>query len=402
MRLLNHRSPSGRLKVTMPFNNWPVPMINSLSLQDRMEELIEQHLPPLRKTRRRNLARLTAGLYRAGHVHLSAIADEIPGSAKQSSKTRRLRRFLDNEEVDVSQWYRPVAKQLLQKAAESGPLRLLVDTLELTGDCRLLVAALAYRRRALPICWHVDRKDGVTSAEKQEAFLEDLTDLLPPAAEAILIGDGEFHSVDLLRVAKENEWAYCVRLHADTYLRNQEAGPGEAGPQTWEAGPRTWRECRELDPKEGNRCSLHRCSLQGVSITKEHDFGPVNVLYHWAEGEDEHWRLVTNLHPGFRVVRFYRRRMWIEELFGDWQEGTFHLHQTRLYKPEKLSRLVLGLSLVYVWLVAVASYVVKRGWRSLIDRTDRLDRSYLTLGLRWIKRCLRNREPPRMRLQPYF
>lgn len=94
--------------------------------------------------------------------------------------------------------------------------------------------------------------------------------------------------------------------------------------------------------------------------------------------------------------------MWIEELFGDWQEATFHLHQTRLYKPEKLSRLVLGLSLVYVWLVAVASYVVKRGWRSLVDRTDRRDRSYLTLGLRWIKRCLRNREPPRMRLEPYF
>ncbi len=46
-------------------------MINNPVLQDRMEELIEQHLPPLRKTCRRNLARLTAGLYRAGHVHLT-------------------------------------------------------------------------------------------------------------------------------------------------------------------------------------------------------------------------------------------------------------------------------------------------------------------------------------------
>ncbi len=60
----------------MPLNNRtvknrPVPMINSPGLQDRMEELIEQHLPPLRKTRSRNLACLTAGLYRAGHVHLT-------------------------------------------------------------------------------------------------------------------------------------------------------------------------------------------------------------------------------------------------------------------------------------------------------------------------------------------
>ena len=400
MRLLHHRSLGGRLKVTMPFNNRPTPMSNSPDLKDKMEDLIEQHLPPLRKTRRQNLARLTAGLYRAEHVHLSAVADEIPGSAKQSSKTRRLRRFLGNEEVDPDRWYRPVAGQLLRQAAESGPIRLLIDTLELTGNRRLLVAALAYRRRALPIWWHVDRKDGVTSAEKQVAFLEELVDLVPSAADAVLIGDGEFHSVDLLRAAQENGWSYCVRLHADTYLRDrktdtEEDGGEQAGAE--EIGSQTWRECRAMDPEEGSRHSL-----QGVSITKEHDYGPVNVVYRWAEGEEEPWRLATNLPSGFRVVRLYQRRMWIEELFGDWQEGTFHLHQTRLYKPEKLSRLVLGLSLVYVWLVSVASYIVKRGWRPLVDRTDRRDRSYLALGLRWIKRCLRNREPPQMRLQPYF
>lgn len=84
-------------------------------------------------------------------------------------------------------------------------------------------------------------------------------------------------------------------------------------------------------------------------------------MYHWAEGEEEPWRLVTNLPPGFTVTRFYERRMWIEELFGDWQGGRFHLHQTRLYEPEILSRLMLGLSLVYVWLVAVASYVTGAG-----------------------------------------
>ena len=118
---------------------------------------------------------------------------------------------------------------------------------------------------------------------------------------------------------------------------------------------------------------------------------------------------MTNLAPSeapseatWSVIRVYRKRMWIEELFGDWQGGRFDLHQTRLYDPERLSRLVLGLSLVYVWLVAVASYIVKRGWRHYVDRTDRRDRSYLALGLRWIRRCLCNRNPLCMRLTPYF
>lgn len=329
----------------MPFNNRPTPMSNSPDLKDKMEDLIEQHLPPLRKTRRQNLARLTAGLYRAEHACLSAVADEIPGSAKQSSKTRRLRRFLGNEEVDPDRWYRPVAGQLLRQAAESGPIRLLIDTLELTGNRRLLVAALAYRRRALPIWWHVDRKDGTASAEKQEAFLEELADLVPSPADAVLIGDGEFHSVDLLQAAQENGWSSSAFLHADTYLRDRKTDAEEIGTQTW-------KECRALDPEQGSSRSL-----QGVSITKEHDFGPVNVIYRWAEGEEEPWRLATNLLAGSRAVRLYRKRMWIEELFGDWQEGTFHFRRTRLQKPEKLSRLILGLSLVYVWLVSVASYV---------------------------------------------
>lgn len=274
----------------MPLGNRPTPMSNSLRLQNRMEALIEQHLPPLRKTRRRNLAHLTAGLYRAEHVYLSAVADEIPGSAKQSSKTRRLRRFLANEEVDPGQWYRPVARQLLRQAAEGGPLRLLVDTLELTGERRLLVAALAYRRRGLPIWWHVDRKAGVTGGEKQEAFLKELTDLVPSGTEAILIGDGEFHSVGLLRAAKQNGWAYCVRLHADTYLRDW--NPDSQAIDSKEAAPGAWRECRALDPEEGTGRSL-----QGVSITKDHDFGPVNVVYHWAKGEDEPWRLAGESSP---------------------------------------------------------------------------------------------------------
>lgn len=126
------------------------------------------------------------------------------------------------------------------------------------------------------------------------------------------------------------------------------------------------------------------------------------MVYHWAEGEDVPWRLVTSLEAGFKVVCHYRRRMWIEELFGDFQGGGFCLDQSRICRRGCLARLVLGLSLAYVWLVAVASYVVKRGWRRLIDRTDRRDRSCFALGQRWIQRCLTNARPPHMCLFSYF
>lgn len=337
----------------------------------------------MRLTRRRNLARLVSGLYQARHVHLSKVAAGLAGPAQQTSKTRRLRRFLANDQVDPDRSYRPVARQLLCQAAESGPLRLLLDTLELTGRRRLLVAALAYRRRALPIRWRIDRTTGVTGASLQRRFASDLAEIMPEAANVVLIGDGEFHCVDFLREVRERGWDFCVRLHADTYVHP--------------AGADHWHECRALDPAEGQRRYV-----EAARITKDRGFGPANLVYHWAEGEDAPWRLVTSLEAGFEAVRLYRKRMWIEELFGDWQDGGFHLSRSRIYRPARLSRLVLGLSLAYVWLVAVASYIVKRGWRRRVDRTDRRDRSYFTLGQKWIQRCLTNEQPPHMRLLPYF
>jgi len=52
--------------------------------------------------------------------------------------------------------------------------------------------------------------------------------------------------------------------------------------------------------------------------------------------------------------------MWIEEMFGDFKEGRFHLQQGRLWDPERLSRLLLALCIVYTWLMHLGAYVIKQ------------------------------------------
>jgi hypothetical protein len=378
-------------------------MSNSRRLQDTIQAAICKQLPPLRKTREQNLARFCAALYQAEHVHLPKIADHCPGRAQQTSKTRRLRRFLSNDAVAPRAFYRPVAQSLIQAAAQGGPVRLLIDTLHLTGNRRLLVAAVAFRRRALPVLWRVDDASGVTGQDLQRTFVQALQPLVPEDAEVVVIGDGEFHGVSLLKAVEAAGWTYCVRLHADTFLRD--GPPTSSSPRTdADRAPRTWTYCRDLDPEPG-----HRRDLYPVQITKEHAFGPARVVYYWARGEERPWRLVTNAPPAEgpvacarEILQHYRRRMWIEELFGDWEGGRFQLHRTRLHAPARIARLVLVLSLVYVWLVAVGSAVVKRGDRFYVDRTDRRDRSYLAIGLRWIRRCLQNDAPIPWRWTPYF
>jgi hypothetical protein len=101
---------------------------------------------------------MITGLHLAEHVHLSKVAGRIAGTSQLESKMRHLRRFLANEDVDPERSYSPVRDRLIDLAVQgtetegTDPIRLLIDTVELPGDRQVLMAGIAYRRRALPIC----------------------------------------------------------------------------------------------------------------------------------------------------------------------------------------------------------------------------------------------------------
>lgn len=364
-------------------------MSNSLPLQRKIHQQLSQQMPDQRKTRRRALAQTMTGLHLGQHVHLSRIADHLTGSAKLGSKVRHLRRFLGNEDVNPHACYAPIRRLLIEAAAaSSGRLRLLVDTLELSGERQILMAALAYRRRALPLRWQVRRRTGVSSADEQISLLRALCGQIPSGVEVVVVGDGAFHSTDLMDYITAQGWHFRLRLHADTLVR-LDGSSGEEG----------WKELRSLAPAEGERRYL-----QGVRVTKDSAYGPVSLALCHKRGEDDPWFICTSgrKEADYLTLRTYSRRMWIEQLFADFEDGGFHLNRSGIYQPERLSRLVMALSWVYTWLMHVGSWAVKRGLRSMVDRADRRDRSYVEIGRRWLRRCWANGLPLRVRFKPYF
>ena len=373
-------------------------MSSSLPLQRTIAKTLSQRLPNQRKTRRRALAEMIAGLHRAQHVHLSRIADYIPGRAQLDSKTRRMRRFLDNDAVDPHRYYAPVRQLLIQAAAQSnGRIRLLLDTLELSGNRQILMAALAYRRRALPIQWQVRRRTGVSSADQQISLLRALAGQMPDHADVIVVGDGAFHSTDLMDYITGQGWHFRLRLHADTYVRKDKGeGKGKGEGQSTSAGEE-WKQLQDYAPEKGERRYL-----QDVYVTQDQTYGPVSIALYHKETEDDPWLICTDQEADYLTLRTYSRRMWIEQLFGDFEDGGFHLNRSRIYNPARLSRLVMALSWVYVWLMHVGAWVVKRGLRPMVDRSDRRDRSYVEIGRRWLRRCMLNGTPLRIGLKPYF
>ena len=108
---------------------------------------------------------------------------------------------------------------------------------------------------------------------------------------------------------------------------------------------------------------------------------PTHLVLYWQAGDAKPWFLATNLLDPRAVLRLYRRRMWIEEMFGDMKKHGFDLEASHLRHFLRLSRLTLAVCLLYLWLVALAEHVLTFGLSAEIDRSDRQDFEYFSLGL---------------------
>ena len=187
-------------------------MRDNLRLYHTMVGQISKYLPDERITRVRNLALFLTGLYLSRKVHLSLIARtwHLPG--KIPSLVNRLRRFLDNPRVSVSDYYRPVAESLVS-VFRGLPIRLIIDTTDLGFYYKLMTVCIAYRKRALPLAWSVHRAKGWIAVREQVALLQRVKELIPEGSDVSLVGDCEFQHVPLQSCLEESAWHYVLRQH---------------------------------------------------------------------------------------------------------------------------------------------------------------------------------------------
>ena len=347
-------------------------------------ERIKQLHPAERITRVRNMAWLIAGIVDSGSVHLSKIASKMSGRAQLNSHIQRLSRFLDNATVRVREWYHPVATVILSRIVQAGQeIRLVVDGTKVGFGHQLLMVAVCYRRRALPLAWTwVKGSRGHSCAHKQLALLAYVHSLIPAGVPVLVVGDSEFGANDVLKQLDVWQWGYVLRQQPNWLVQADDHGP--------------WQRLDGLLTQAGQRLWL-----PAARLTQKYAY-TVNVLAYWQPGEKEPWLLATNLATPQAALMAYRRRMWIEEMFGDFKQHGFDLEATHLHHFLRLSRLTLAVSLLYVWLVAFGSRVIKNGQRYLVDRTDRRDFSIFRIGYNMLHRCLGNAKSFNICLIPYF
>jgi hypothetical protein len=121
--------------------------------------------------------------------------------------------------------------------------------------------------------------------------------LIPQKAAVIRVGDREFGTVVILHPLDRWRWFYILRQKGYTGI--------------WFIEKSGWHTFASCIYKPSQSIWLGR----GYLTLKE--IYSVNLLVHWDIGKKEHGCLATNLPDLAMALRYYRRRMWIEEMFGD-------------------------------------------------------------------------------------
>jgi len=314
------------------------------------------------------LAMLATGILRSKSGQLKKIVRAVQYAHQKESLGERFRRFVRNKNIVVEVEYTPLVTMFLS-ALSKEQLVLMIDSTKMGGKSICLMVSIYYKSRALPLAWVIFKgRKGHSSQKVQLALFETVKAMLPADCPVILLGDGEFDGSQIVEwFEQQPHWHYVCRTDETNLIRYQ----GQ------------WIALKQLPLAEGQQTLLTQ-----VLFTKDNQVGPVNILAVWNETEKRHWFFVTNFETYQEAQKWYQKRFTIETLFSDFKGRGFHLDETRLWIPERVSRLVFAASIAYIFSIILGvESIISGDFRQLV-RTDAFYHSLFQLGLIYLDHIL--------------
>jgi hypothetical protein len=280
-------------------------------------------------------------------VQLEKLAALFTQAITFESRRRNLQRFLKLPQLSAKLLWFPIIKQIikqefslknknrrqrrkLKKLRHLGHLLLVIDRTEWKGR-NLFVASLILRKRALPVYWVLLDKQGSSNLGEQKKFLKPLLKLLK-SYPIVIIGDREFHSVQLAAWLDDRGIAFILRQKKSTSIQLE--------------GKTEYQPLKSLQIKPGSKQFF-----SNVYHTQTHKLGAFNLATRWKrpykkKKMKEPWYLLTNLDSLEKALSFYGARFGIEAMFKDCKTGGYNIEKTKVSEPRFLA-LVLLIAIAY-------------------------------------------------------
>lgn len=345
-------------------------MNHTEDLLGAIRQLVDTHFSGLRRTVRKNLARLTGAFLQLawsvrfgyGGLHLTSIARVLPEGKKFKSSYKWLSRFLQCKYFDASS----LAECMLGVILGEKPPRwviVLVDQTTVNG-VEVVNAAIPFQGRAVPVAW-VDfeypwKKVFPASQNTIERYLLTwLAQSAPAGVKLILVFDRGYARVQLIKDLKEGKQPFLIRGRRDVLV------------QVKVRGRQRRLSLGRLPHRQGQAIRYRQVLYHSQKAE------PVDVIVYREKGFQEPWFLIVppdseSWLPTVEAVRLYRQRMQIEQCFRDWKShlGLRGLH-LEVNRSERLLRVLMGFTLAYLIVLLLGSDPLAEKLRSYFEQERR-------------------------------
>lgn len=346
--------------------------MNHQKVYQKWVELIQRQFTNLKKWQAIGLALISYGIVLSQSSQASKISEALGFVGRLSTVEKRLKRWLKNSRIDVEACCQHFIVWLWSSCELMRPI-LLVDETKLGNRIGIMVVALAFDKRAIPVMWRCYRANSKAGYPEEGqvrlivSMLEKVIQCLPGDVRPLVQADrGIGCSSSLIRACQQRGWAYLFRLQKSSVI-------------TTRGGKRM--QLRNLATRNEVWCGygrLFNCSRRYVHSL---------VFVAWQQGQQEPWCLATN--DVTVESHTYAIRMWQELSFKDLKSAGWQWQESYLTDPERASRLLLALTLAYAWIMTQGTFVLHSEplIRDICD-SDRHAFSCFRAGLRFFKRML--------------
>lgn len=372
-------------------------MTSSLRLYHTLFARLEQEFGEMRITQVRVMTLMIVGILQGRTVSLSRIALHLPKcKGKVLSLVNRMHRFLVNERIDPQKVLSQVGGRMLRMGMLPR-VCLVMDATKIGVrgklGSRAVTVSLCYRKRTLPLFSQVvPGPRGQIGWRVQKRLLLAVAAMIPAGTQVVLVADAGFEAVTLIEWLQAAHWDFVLRRNGKNRVRLQQ--------QHSVLGEHPLESYVRLDTLAIRMGET--LSPGWVLLTQKHAADHCFLVLKWQPGEESPWFLIASFEKTARILHCYRRRMWVEEMYGDLKDHGFDVERTHLIHAERIERLLMLAFLAYIICFALATQVVKKGQRSVVDVKSRRDKSYFRIGLDWLTLHLTRDEPVTLSFTPYL
>lgn len=319
------------------------------------------------KARMDCFAKMLLSLFAVRTVNLSELAVGFAGNAQKNSNYRRLQRFFADYEIDMDK----VAKFIFYLFFSSNKkVYLTVDRTDWgrgKSKINILTLAVAYEGLAIPLFWKVFPHKGNASGEEHKLIVKRFIDTFGKTLIAGVLGDREFANSTFFKWLNDNKIPFFIRVKEGSKVR-------------------FFFEKKFVVKKlfKGLELRQQTSYIQPVIIHGQ------TLFISAGRSETGEYLIVATNQSKTNAVSIYLRRWEIENLFEGLKSRGFRFEDTHLTKPERISKLMVLLSIAFAWAHKIGE------WRAEIKpirfnkfkHSIRPQNSYFRLGLDWLRRVV--------------